>query len=100
MKTEKTYIWANEWINEEQGGCDDRVYAHSVKDLELPSPTRDEHGRIRELALIVDVKEDDECIDQQWAYVRHGDLPTHFEEGIPVPGRFQAELHSFLDSNL
>jgi hypothetical protein len=99
MKTEKTYEWANEWIHED-GCCDERVYSSSVRDLKLPSSTRDEHGRIRELVLIVDVREAGELLEQQWACVRHGDLPSHFDEGIPVPGRFQAELHSFLDSRL
>ncbi len=100
MEIEKTYEWANEWVDEEQGGCDDRVYSDSVKDLSLPSKTKDEHGRIRELALIVDVREDDELIEQQWAYVRDSELPSHFEEGLSVPGRFQAELCEYLDSKL
>lgn len=104
MKTEKTYEWANEWIDR-SGCCDDRVYSDSVKGLELPSSTRDEHGRVRELTLVIDIREDGELIEQQWAYVRHGDLPSHFEdgtfyEGMPVPRRFQAELHSFLGGKL
>ncbi|MFZ9064187.1 MAG: hypothetical protein ACO22U_11185 [bacterium] len=96
MEIEKTYEWANEWVDEEQGGCDDRVYSDSVKDLELPSKTKDEHGRIRELALIVDVREDDELVEQQWAYVKPGGLPSHFEEGLPVPKKFQKELYEYI----
>jgi len=99
MKTEKTYEWANEWVYED-GGCDDRVYSDSVKDLDLPSSVKDEYGRIRELVLVVDVREDDELVEQQWAYVRGNNLPSRFEEGLLVPSRFQAELHSFLDGKL
>ena len=99
MKTEKTYEWANEWVYED-GGCDDRVYSGSVKDLELPSPVKDEYGRIRELVLVVDVREDEELVEQQWAYVRGNNLPSRFEEGLLVPSRYQAELRSFLDGKL
>jgi hypothetical protein len=104
MKTEKTYRWANEW-NDRDGYCDDRVYSDSLKDLELPSSTRDEHGRMLELTLVVDLREDGELIEHQWAPVRYGYLPSHFDdgtwtEGIPVPGRYRAELHEFLKSKL
>jgi len=99
MKTEKTYIWANEWICED-GGCDDRVYSDGVRALDLPSAVKDKFGRTRELALIVDVHEDGELVEQQWAYVKDGDIPSHFEVGLPVPGRFQAELHKYFENKI
>jgi len=111
MNREKTYQWLNEYIDAKLGILETtligthKVWSNSVKDLKLPSKTKDKYGHNIALLLMVDVREDDKIVEQQWAYVRDGKLPTHFrkgffEKGLSVPGRFQAELCEYLDSKI
>ena len=111
MNREKTYQWLNEYIDARLGILETtltgthKVWSNSVKDLKLPSKTKDKYGHNIALLLMVDVREDDKIVEQQWAYVRDGKLPSHFrkdcfERGLSVPGRFQAELCEYIDSKL
>ena len=89
-----SYEWAVEMTDDDSGDILDvsfwDTYWQALANASLPP----EPGCHAVIALVRNVhyKADGDLIDKSYAYLKDGRLPVEFDDGLPVPQRFHAEV--------
>ena len=78
------YEWDCETLDDD-GDIEDHDFCERYQDLTIIEPC--------DICLVRNVEDESGMVgERQWAYVKDGKLPSHFDGGAKVPARFHKEI--------